>query len=60
MPNTCVMPNATSVSTSVSPTVRTGGATSGSSTYTPSARSSTGKLGTASLNPPGGCPVIGS
>ena len=38
MPNTCVIPNATSVSTSTSATVRTFGAGAGRRTYTPSAR----------------------
>ena len=41
MPNTCRTPNATSVSTSTSATVRTRPGSCGSRTYTPSARSST-------------------
>ena len=41
MPNTCVIPKATNVSTSTSATVRTRGAGAGMRTSTPSARSAT-------------------
>jgi len=60
MPNTCRTPNATSVSTSTSATVRTAAGGSGRHTYTPSARSSTSYEVTPSEKPSGGLPLTGS
>ena len=59
MPNTCVTPYATSVSTSTSATVHTASTRAGSRTKTPSSRSSTGYATGASEKPAGGFPVVG-
>ncbi len=59
MPNTCVTPHAHIVSTITSETVRACGCSGGSATYTPSARTSTGKHAGASAKPGGGVPVSG-
>ncbi len=59
MPNTWVTPQLTIVSTMTSETVRGWGSSWGRATYTPSARTSARKHGGASLNPPGGRPLMG-
>ena len=59
MPKTVVTPQATMVSAITSLTVRTCGSSSSMATYTPSSRTSTGKVAMPSSKPSGERPVVG-